>query len=162
MYRRSWPLAVSFASAFATTTMARDGRAIGPLDIEVAGTVGFGTDPLAERGPNPLGFGGGGRAGVAFRGLYLGVALAYYAGASDSRAPFSDFSQASRIAEPHSSDHVLTYGLEAGYGFRLLGLLTIRPQIGLGNLTLSYVQPTSSEICGLPCDGTSSGSVHNL
>jgi hypothetical protein len=28
----------------------------------------------------------------------------------------------------NSSDHVLMYGIEAGYGFKILGVLTSRPQ----------------------------------
>jgi hypothetical protein len=31
--------------------------------------------------------------------------------------------------------HSLQYGVELGYGFKLLRLLTIRPQIGIGNYT---------------------------
>lgn len=162
MARRFRPLTMSLAPAFVATMLTRDALAIGPVDVEAAGTVGVGTDPLIKGGPNPLGLGGGGRAGVVFRNLYVGVALTYYPGQSKSDGTFSYPSQPSGIANPPSSDHVLMYGIEAGYGVGILGFLTFRPQIGLGNLTLSYAQPTHSEICGLPCDTTLSGSINSL
>jgi hypothetical protein len=127
MARRCRPLTLGFASAFVATMMARDARAMGPVDIEAAGTLGVGTDPLTKGGPNPLGLGGGGRAGVAFRGLYAGVALTYYAG--ESSGTFSYISQ-DRIADSPASDHILMVGVEAGYGLRILGFLTVRPQVG--------------------------------
>ena len=159
MARRCRLLTLCLASAFVATTMARDARAMGPIDIEAAGTLGAGTDPLGKGGPNPLGLGGGGRAGVAFRGIYAGVALTYYAG--ESSGTFSYVSQ-DRLADSPASDHALMVGLEAGYGLRMLGFLTARPQVGLGNFALSYAQPSSSTICGLPCDATLSGKIDNL
>jgi hypothetical protein len=163
MARHSWPLAASLASAFAVTLMARDARAIGPVDVEVAGQVGIGTDPLKNGGPNPLGFGGGGRAGVAFLGLYGGLALTYYAGGSDSNGTFSERPPLMGVATRFSSsDHALMYGVEAGYGFSVLGVLTIRPQVGVGNFTLSYAG-TSPYVCAcqiiIP---PISGNINNL
>lgn len=137
--------------------MARDAGAIGPVDIEVAGQVGAGTDPLRNGGPNPLGFGGGGRAGVAFVGLYGGLALTYYAGGRESNDTFSETS-VTRSLHVSSSDHVLMYGIEAGYGFKIVRVFTIRPQVGLGNFTLSYAEtsPETFEFHGI------SGNINNL
>jgi hypothetical protein len=141
MDRRVWPLSVSLVSAFAATMMPSDARALGPIDVEVAGTIGGGTDPLTNgvrnRYPNPLGLGGGGRAGAAFHGLYGGVAFMYYAGGSESNGFGGS-----------ASDHALTYGIEAGYGFELFGLLTIRPQVGLGDYALTY-NPGVCKMCNI-------------
>jgi hypothetical protein len=132
--------------------MVRDARAIGPVDVEVAGQVGVGTDPLKNGGPNPLDFGGGGRAGVSFLGLYGGLALMYYAGGSKSDDTSSTVGS--------SSDHVLMYGIEAGYGYKILGVLTIRPQVGLGNLTLSYASDDTCRYCDIISPKLSSNGNH--
>jgi Autotransporter beta-domain len=159
MPRRGWvATGLASCSAAALTLTAGDAHALGPVDVEVAGVLGVGTDPLSHGGPNPLSVVGGGRAGVALHGLYAGVALAYAAGGTDSHGSFT-YVSTGRVAAPSSSDHAWMYGVEAGYGFRLAGLLTIRPQVGLGDLTLSYAQPTGSDICGLPCNQTLSGHV---
>jgi hypothetical protein len=163
MDRSSWPLAVSLTSAFAATMMARDARALGLVDVEVAGQVGLGTDPLINGGPNPLGFGSGGRAGVVLHGLYGGIAVTYYAGASGG----GTFSEGARIIPVgnsySSSDHALMYGIEVGYGFRIFGVLTIRPQVGLGNFTLFYTQTDHiNPFVQATFSPTQSGSINNL
>jgi hypothetical protein len=141
MDRRWGALVVSVASALTATLMVRDARALGPVDLEVAGTIGGGTDPLTNRShtlyPNPLGLGGGGRAGVAFHGLYGGIALTYYAGGTESNGFGGS-----------ASDHALMYGIEAGYGFQMLGVLTIRPQVGVGDYALTY-NPGVCTICNI-------------
>jgi hypothetical protein len=164
MPRRSWPLVLSLAPAFAAILMAREARAVGPVDVEVAGQVGIGTDPLINGGPNPLGFGGGGRAGVAFHGLYGGLALMEYVGGNDKTGTFSEGQRTIPVGNSFSSsDHVLMYGIEAGYGFKILGVLTIRPQVGLGNFTLSYVQTDhTSPLIQAAFSPTEAGNVNNL
>ncbi|HEX4628651.1 MAG TPA: outer membrane beta-barrel protein [Gemmatimonadales bacterium] len=103
---------------------ARDARALGPVDLELGAKVGMGTNPSSQNAPNPLGFGLGARGGVSFLGIYGGVQLMYYFGSSQ------DLGQSISVSE-----HSLLYGVEAGYGVTLLDILTIRPQIGIGNLT---------------------------
>jgi hypothetical protein len=60
----------------------RDAHALGPLDIEIAGKAGYGTNPDSGLGFNPLGVGLGGRAGLSIFGLYAGVNVVDYLGGS--------------------------------------------------------------------------------
>jgi len=104
----------------------KDAHALGPIGIEVGAKVGYGTDPGGANGLNgasinPLGFGIGGRAGITLFGIYLGGSIVDYIGSGDTVG---------------GQYHALEYGGEIGYGFKIL-FLTLRPQIGLGNITLS-------------------------
>jgi hypothetical protein len=124
--RRSSIALLAAALAACTLSTARDAHALGPVDIEAGAKLGMGTNPSNNNGAaNPLGLGLGARGGVSFLGLYGGVNLVYYFGSSKSQtidgASFSE------------SVHSLLYGLEAGYGIKLLSLLTLRAQLGLGN-----------------------------
>ncbi len=106
---------------------AGNAEAVGPVDFELASRAGIGTNPnravYMDPNPNTLGFGLGGRAGVSFLGFYAGVDLMYYLGTSD--------------------DHTLMYGLDLGYSFKV-GIVTIRPQLGIGNLADIYTYESSS------------------
>jgi len=116
-------LAAAAIAAALTGSVAGDAHALGPIDLEVAAKAGAGTNPSS--GPiNPLGFGLGGRAGVSFFGIYGGVDVMYYLGGSQS------------VAGESVSAHTLMYGLDLGYNFKLT-ILTIRPQLGLGNFTVT-------------------------
>jgi hypothetical protein len=99
----------------------REARALGPLGVEIAAKGGYGTNPDSSAPFNPLGVGLGGRAGITLLGFYGGVNVLYYLGGSQDTV----------------SEHALLYGLEAGYGFTLADVLTIRPQIGVGNATFT-------------------------
>ncbi|HXN31944.1 MAG TPA: hypothetical protein VN894_08785 [Polyangiaceae bacterium] len=105
------------------TGFTRDARALGPVDLEIGAKVGGGGAPFSGQ-PNPLGFGVGGRAGVAFSGWYGGLSLMYYIGESGT------------VSAVTASEHSFLYGIEGGYGLKLLGLLTLRGLIGLGNFTV--------------------------
>jgi hypothetical protein len=123
---RTFSLPVLLAAAamgLGILSTAGSAHALGPVDLEVGVKAGVGTNPDSGGGAiNPLGFGLGGRAGLAFLGgIYLGGNVMYYLGGSDNG----------------TSVHTLMYGGEAGYGFKLLDLLTIRPQVGLGNATFT-------------------------
>jgi len=102
-------------------------NALGPVDIEIGARAGVATSPLG-----PLGFGIGGRGGVSFLGLYAGIDVIDYLGATATcggcSVPPGSFVKQSRSA--------LLYGFDAGYNFKL-SLVTIRPQLGLGNIRLS-------------------------
>ena len=93
-----------------------DAKAIGPVDIEVAAKAGVGSNP-GNGTINPLGFGLGARGGVSIIGIYAGLNIVNYFGGSDNGI----------------SEHALLYGLEGGYGIKLLDILTLRLQLGLGN-----------------------------
>jgi len=100
----------------------REAHALGPVDIEIAAKGGVGSNPAPSGSPNPLGIGLGARAGIALPlGLYAGVNIVDYLGSDTDGI----------------SEHALQYGLEAGWGISVL-FLTIRPQIGIGNINFSY------------------------
>ncbi len=139
----------AFAFCAGTLMTSRDAHALGPVDLEIGAKVGVGTNPISsnngsatagQSAPNPLGFGIGARGGVSILGFYGGVSLMYYFGSSQN---------ASVPGESGSlSDHALMYGVEAGYGFTLADILTIRPQIGIGNLTITASDNLSGVVSG--------------
>jgi hypothetical protein len=104
----------------------REAHALGPLGIEIAAKGGYATNPDSSSPINPLGVGLGGRAGITLLGFYGGVNVLYYLGGSQDVGPLGTL-----------SEHFLLYGIEAGYGFTLADVLTIRPQVGVGNATFS-------------------------
>jgi hypothetical protein len=108
-------------------SIARDAHALGPVDVEVAGKLGAGTNPFGDL-PNPLGFGLGVRGGVSLLGIYGGLSLMYYVGSSQNNVSGLGGS---------ASVNSLLYGIEGGYGGKLFGLFTLRGQLGLGNYQLN-------------------------
>jgi hypothetical protein len=107
-----------------------DAHALGPVNIEVGALAGYATNPNSDGGYNTLGVGLGARGGVEFLGIYGGLRAMYYFGGS------ADIPGGGSI-----SSHAFMYGIDAGYSFHIL-MLTIRPQLGIGNVTLAgSVQP---------------------
>jgi hypothetical protein len=100
------------AAALFTLTTTRPAHALGPIDLEIAGKAGYGSQDL--------GFGFGARAGVSIFGLYGGLNLVDYLGKSEGQFT------------PHS----LEFGGEVGFGIKI-SFLTIRPQLGFGDITAS-------------------------
>jgi hypothetical protein len=154
---RPFALLASSVLGLSILGVTRDAHALGPVDIEVGAKVGYGTNPLSGNGVlNPLGFGVGGRAGLAFLGgIYLGGNIMYYLGGSEN-LPTS----ATSTSTTSVTGSTLMYGGELGYGFKLLDLLTIRPQVGVGSATISfsnggpsygswYVEPGVTGLIGL-------------
>lgn len=113
-------------------SVASTASALGPVDVEIAAKVGGGTSPgivlpssgPAFAGPNALGLGLGGRAGVSFMGFYGGVSFMDYLGASQG----------------NESLKTILYGVEAGYNIGI-SILTLRPQLGVGNYRLTESSP---------------------
>ncbi|CAN5923308.1 hypothetical protein BH11MYX4_BH11MYX4_49570 [soil metagenome] len=107
------------------------GEAPRTWDFELGLKAGYTTAPISG-GTTPFGAGVGGRAGIAFSGVYLGVSVVDYLGGKDVDV----------------SDAALTYGVEAGYGLRLAEsgrvALTLRPQVGLGGVTIFRTDPTTA------------------
>lgn len=130
---RTFTFVASAAFAVSTLAFARDAHALGPVDLEVGAKVGGATNPSSVSGAtNPLGFGLGGRAGLAFLGgIYLGGNIMYYFGGSQNE------SVSPTAPSTSVSFNTLMYGGELGYGIKILDLLTIRPQVGIGNATFS-------------------------
>jgi len=133
---RSFIVIASGVLGLSTLAVARDAHALGPVDLEVGAKVGYATNPSSVSGAtNPLGFGLGGRAGLAFLGgIYLGGNIMYYLGGSQSLPTETATGAPSSTSV---SVNTLMYGGELGYGFKILDLLTIRPQVGIGNATFS-------------------------
>jgi hypothetical protein len=123
-------LAASVTTLF-TLAVARPANALGPIDLEIAGKLGYGSDHL--------GLGVGGRAGISIFGLYAGVNLVDY----------PSLSIPATLAGASVSGSALAYGGEVGFGIKI-AMLTIRPLVGFGDLNTSvgglssgsfYVQP---------------------
>lgn len=117
----------------------REAHALGPLDLEIAAKVGYGTNPDSGSSLNPLGFGLGGRAGVSLFGLYAGVSAVYYLGGSET-VPCP---AGTPCPNGSPSAHTLMYGGEFGYGFKI-SIVTIRPLIGVGSALVSGSGSSSS------------------
>ena len=142
-------LLAAFLASSACLAVPAEAHALGPVDLEIAAKGGYAGNP-GSGDPNPLGVGIGGRAGVSFLGgIYGGINLLYYFGGSSTPLPGTS-----------ASVHSLLYGIEAGYGLTLVDILTLRAQLGVGNITVS------NSLSGPPLPGNvtvaGSGSVNNL
>jgi hypothetical protein len=121
----------------------RHADALGPMGVEVGGQVGAGTNPVGGGSLNPLGLGLGGRAGLTWLGFYGGVNVMDYLGSSQS-TPIAN-----------ASAHSFLYGVEAGYNLKVLGIVTIRPQLGIGDYTIySGAAACAPSPCTPPNAGT--------
>jgi hypothetical protein len=125
-------LVAAAAAAFLTGSIAGDAHALGPIDLELGAKVGYGTSPSNSGPINPLGFGIGGRGGVSFFGIYAGVGAMYYLGGSQT------------LDGEKVSLHTVMYGFDLGYNFKI-AILTIRPLLGIGNLTVSSSPSSGNE-----------------
>jgi hypothetical protein len=98
-------------------------RALGPVGIEAGakGGASFALDnpPHTNSGQFEL----GGRAGVTFFNVYAGVVGMYGFGQTVT-VPSTDI---------RASSHSVKLGVEVGYNIKLVGPLSVRPQLGLGN-----------------------------
>ncbi len=146
--------ALSICGALATALLilasTSDAHALGPVDVEVGAKVGYATNPESSSPNNPYGLGLGARGGVVFLGgIYAGLNFMYYTGASNT------------VAGIKFSEHAVQYGLEAGYGFKI-AILTLRPQVGFGNLTFSTSVDSSGAPAGLTAAGAPSSSYFYL
>lgn len=100
----------------------------GDLDVELGALATYVSPPI-RGGVNPFGAGFGGRVGLVYSGLYVGVSVLDFLGGSDVELSY----------------RALLYGLELGYGARLPAfagtLLTLRPQLGVGDAAVYYTDP---------------------
>jgi hypothetical protein len=149
----------------AVLVTATDAPALGPLDLEVGAKVGVGTTPsnIPSGAPNPLGFGLGARAGVSILGFYGGGSIVYYLGGSQN-VPTPGLLPA--MGSTSISEHTLMYGFEGGYGIKLIDILTLRAQVGVGSYDVNvsgggsssdtsnlYVEPGVTAMITLPIVG---------
>jgi hypothetical protein len=134
--QKSAMIVAATALGAATAFVSRPAQALGPVDLEVAAKAGGATNPFGGSGPNPLGFGLGARGGVSFLGIYGGLAAMYYFGSSQDLA-------LPGLPVVHISEAAFMYGVEGGYGGKLLELLTVRLQLGVGNFQFNQSGPVS-------------------
>jgi hypothetical protein len=106
--------------------------ALGPVEGEVALRGGVGSDPDG----NPLAFGVGARGGASFGALYAGASVTYHFGAGGSCNGGCTLPAGSQVA-PQTPVSTLLYGVEGGYNVKWSDV-TVRPQLGLGNLMHFY------------------------
>ncbi len=133
-----------FLAVAALGATERDAHALGPVDVEVGARVGFGTNPDAN-GPNPFGFGIGGRAGVTlFHHLYAGLSAIHYFGNSTDLAGPGTPAGVFNVGSVSYSSTLL--GVEAGYSITAVPLLTLRPQLGVGNAAFSFGDASQSHL----------------
>ncbi len=145
-------IAIAGLSGALALPVAQNAGALGPVDVEIAAKTGFATNPVAPNAPqapsylvvvvgsplnpNPLRLGVGGRGGVDYLNFYGGIQMTYYFGTTATETLNGGSAAPAVTGEKVSaSSHALTYGIEAGYDLMLLHIVTIRPQIGLGNAT---------------------------
>jgi hypothetical protein len=124
-----------------------DSHLLGPFEAEAAIKMGYGSGVIlpASYYRSAEGPGFGVRFGVSYVGVYAGINAGYYAAIPDATY----------------KQQALEIGIEVGYGFRF-GRLTVRPQLGIGNLTvlrdyaapLNGPAPSSATITSV---GTASG-----
>jgi hypothetical protein len=126
MLKIVYPWLLSTAVTATSLGLARDASALGPVNIELGGKIGEGTNPTGD--VNPLGFGLGARGGVSFFNIYAGLSFMYYFGHSETVPPSS---------EKRSGKSVL-YGFEGGYDFDIVHVVIIRPQLGVGVFNGNY------------------------
>jgi hypothetical protein len=154
MLGRSSPLRVLLiAGAGALATGARDARGqesavpvAKDVSIEVGGQVTYLSPPI-RGGTNPFGLGFGGRIGLTLSGgFYLGARVTDYLGGRDVDVSYRS----------------LLVGAETGYGWRIplsgTASLVLRPQIGLGNASIYYVDPSLRADVVTSASSASSGS----
>jgi hypothetical protein len=134
------------ATALTAFSVAGNARALGPVDLEIAGKVGGGTNPVSGGpGLNPLGFGIGARGGGSLYNVYAGLSFMYYfGGGQDLPGPLG--------GTVHDSASSVLYGIELGYNIPFLGI-TLRPQIGVGNYTMNVTG--SATVLGVTFPGSS-------
>jgi hypothetical protein len=104
---------------------------------ELAGIASYLSPPI-RGGTSPFGGGFGGRIGFTVAGVYLGASAVDYLGQTDVDA----------------STHAVLYGGEIGYGLRLSEFsgvsLTLRPQVGVGGVTVLYTEPNTTSTGSTP------------
>ena len=164
-------LSAGVLSVAAIVTFAGNASALGPLDLEIGAKAGVGTTPsnFPSGATNPLGFGLGARAGVSIMGLYGGGQIIYYFGGSQSVPGVAG------VNPPSISEHTLMYGFEAGYGTKLIDILTLRAQVGVGSYDVNvsgggsssdtsnlYVEPGVTAMITLPIVGWFVGADANV
>jgi hypothetical protein len=151
-------LALRLLLSLSFVAWARDARAIGLADVEVAGSAGYGTN--VSHGPSPLAVGLGARAGVDVYGVYGGLSVMHYFGTSGDcggGAPTSGdglmglpatFCNAG-TGEVSLSQYADLYGVDLGYTFKR-SVFKIRPVVGVGDTEITRTGSVGTESITAP------------
>ena len=100
-----------------------DGMAPVPtVEFEIAAKGLFTSNPI-RGATTPMGLGGGGRLGLVIHHVYFGATVVAYRGGSDDAG---------------TSERMVMYGLEAGYGIRVSERVTLRPLVGFGSTSVAH------------------------
>jgi hypothetical protein len=147
----------STAAVVAVLALPQPARAADALGLEIAAKGGVKTNPF-DNGADPVHPGFGARAGASISRIYFGLSLMYYLHADTQEAPPAGLGAGGVTAMV--SSHDLFVGVESGYDFRLLDVITIRPQVGVGAWTDSSSCQISPPSSTLSCGGTSSTNAY--
>jgi len=133
-------------------------RAAGPVDVQIAGQAGGGTNPTSAAA-NPLGPELGARAGVSWLHYYGGLSLLYSLGSTTSATCAGPVVTACTTSAIPFSARSLRYGLEGGYDLGVLPRVTVRPRLAVGELSLTQSSAVQVFVSGRleALDGTSRG-----
>ena len=105
-------------------------------DIEVAAKIGGGS-PSPWVGEDPLVLGLGARAGASWRRkVYLGASFVDYFGEASSVSLGSCSEGVNPCPPARVWYHSILVGVEGGYSFEVLDTVTLRPQIGAGDMVI--------------------------
>lgn len=100
------------------------------VHLELGGVLSYVTPPI-RGGANPFGVGLGGRAGIRWSGVYVGIDIVDFLGETDVDITYA----------------AMLYGLDVGYGFSVPAWpganWVLRPQLTLGDAAVSFSNPNS-------------------
>jgi hypothetical protein len=134
------PLVVATVAAGIATSVRAS--ALGPVDVEVTAKIGWAASPSGN--PDPLGVEWGGRVGANVFNFYGGLSVLHSYGGTGSVACVGPvFNVCSQTAVAIAVDST-RYGVEAGYDIHPIAHVTLRPQLGVGNV--SFYERSSVEI----------------
>lgn len=135
------PILSGGLACLALLSVATEARAVGPVDVEIAGEVGTGTNPIGGT-MNPQLGSVGARVGVVYRHVYVGADLLEEFGG------FVDYGNVA-FGQPHLLGRApivksQAFGARLGYGFAIeQDDLVVRPQLGIGDYIMtSYLSGT--------------------
>jgi len=132
--------------------------ALGPVEVEIAGEVGAATGPAGSIAP--VGLELGGRAGASFFNIYAGVAVLHWFGGTAIQScvgpVFPVCTPATSTAFVTTTSRSTRYGFEVGFDVHVSPRVTLRPLLGIGDVSLHESSPEQIVVGQtlVPLDGT--------
>jgi hypothetical protein len=119
------------------------------LHLELGGSLSYVTPPI-HGGANPFGVGLGGRVGLTWSGVYVGISVVDFLGETDVDITYA----------------AILYGLDVGYGFSVPAWSgaqwVLRPQLTVGDAAVSFSNPNSTADVVTSASGSDTITVNNL